>query len=104
MVGPISAKFNLVVDVTEFDPPYRIISTTRGEEGSRASILNSRNELRLTDLGDGSVKVEAEAEVSISGRLGRFGLPIMKKKASQIAGQFALAMQNQLRATANGMS
>jgi carbon monoxide dehydrogenase subunit G len=96
-VGPISAKFNLVVDVKELDAPHRIVSVTHGEEGSRASIISSNNELRLTDVGDGAVKIETEADVSVSGRLGKFGLPIMKKKASQLAGQFALAMQEQLQ-------
>ena len=101
-VGPISAKFNLVVEVTEFDPPHRIVSVTRGEEGSRASIVSANNELRLTGTGDGMVKVEAVSDVSISGRLGKFGLPIMKKKASQIASQFAKAMQEQLQTAEAG--
>lgn len=103
-VGPISAKFNLVVDVIEFNPPHRVVSTTHGEEGSRASIVSTKNELRLTDLGDGTVRVEAEADVMVTGRLGKFGLPIMKKKASQIAGQFARAMQEQLRTNTVGVS
>ena len=53
-VGPISARFSLIVEVTEETPPWRVISVTRGEEGTRASIVSAENvlELALARSGD----------------------------------------------------
>src|SRR3712207_1636223 len=47
-LGPIKTTFNVVVDVREMTPPERVVSVTRGEEGTRASLLtaHSRRELR----------------------------------------------------------
>jgi hypothetical protein len=35
--------------------------------------------------------------VSIVGRLGKFGLGIMKKRAAQLAGEFAAAIQQRMQ-------
>ena len=95
-VGPISAKFGFVVEVTEEVPPSHVLSVTRGEEGSRASMVSSHNELRLTALDDGGTEVFYAAEVSITGRLGKFGLGVMKKKAVSLAGDFVTAFRQRV--------
>ena len=46
-VGPIKARFNLLVTVLEERPLTFVRSTTEGEEGSRASLVKSNNEVRL---------------------------------------------------------
>jgi carbon monoxide dehydrogenase subunit G len=88
-VGPIKARFNVVVEITEQQAPTRVLSTTRGEEGSRASILSSSNELVLAPTAEGGTEVRYAAEVSVTGRLGKFGLGIMKKKAEALGQKFA---------------
>lgn len=88
-VGPIKARFNLVVEITAEEPPNRVLSTTRGEEGSRASILSSNNELVLAATPEGGTEAQYAAEVSVTGRLGKFGLGIMKKKAEALGQKFA---------------
>jgi carbon monoxide dehydrogenase subunit G len=88
-IGPIKASFNLVVEVTTEEAPERILSTTRGEEGSRASIISAENVLTLADLAEGGTQVSYCSEVSVTGRLGKFGLGVMKKKAEVLGHQFA---------------
>jgi carbon monoxide dehydrogenase subunit G len=88
-VGPIKARFNLVVEVTGQSPPDSIASVTRGEEGTRASILNAESRVSLAALDGGQTEVAYRSEVSVTGRLGRFGLGIMKKKAENLGAQFA---------------
>jgi len=88
-LGPVKAGFNLEVEVTEESPPLAIHSTTRGEEGSRASIVSARSELRLETLAEGGTEVRYSSEVSVTGRLGKFGLGMMRKKADQLGKQFA---------------
>ena len=68
-VGPIKAVFALVVDVTEEQPPMSVRSVTRGEEGSRASILNAKNLVTLRERDKDLTEVAYESELSITGRL-----------------------------------
>ena len=83
-VGPISAKFNLDLEIIEETPPVEIISKTRGEEGTRASMLSAHNVVRLRANGDGSTEVYCSSESSITGRLGKYGAGMMVKKADAI--------------------
>ncbi len=92
-VGPIKATFNLEVDVTEETPPSFAASTTRGEEGTRASVLTAHNELHLAALEGGATEVRYVSDISITGRLGRFGLGIMRKKAAALGDDFAEAFR-----------
>ena len=88
-VGPIKANFNLIVEVTREEPPVRVVSVTRGEEGSRASMVKADNVLELAEAADGTTLVSYASEVSVTGRLGKFGLGVMKKKAETLGQQFA---------------
>jgi carbon monoxide dehydrogenase subunit G len=99
-LGPIKARFNVTVELTEEHPPHRLACTTKGEEGSRASVMSARSELVLTAINDKETEVGCKSDVSIVGRLGKFGLGIMKKRASQLAVEFAAAMQERVRADA----
>jgi len=94
-IGPIKADFGFTVEVTDEMPHIYICSVTRGEEGSRASIVTAHNELRLTTLEQGT-EVSYTSEVAVTGRLGKFGLGVMKKKAASLAGQFAEAFRRRV--------
>jgi carbon monoxide dehydrogenase subunit G len=98
-VGPIKARFNLIVEVTAQEPPTRVLSVTRGEEGSRASILSAKNELMLEPV-DVGTEVKYASEVSVTGRLGKFGLGMMQKKAESLGVQFAEAFRNKIESAA----
>jgi uncharacterized protein len=100
-IGPIKTSFNAVVSVTEMIERDFVASTTRGEEGTRASMLSARNLLRVRALAPDETEVSYESEVSVTGRLGKFGLGIMKKKAQDLAGKFADALRDRLAAPAS---
>jgi hypothetical protein len=97
-LGPIKARFSLEVEVTEEIPPAAIHSTTRGEEGSRASIVSARSLLRLEALSEVKTEIGYSSEVSITGRLGKFGLGLMRKKADQLGKEFAARFSAQIAA------
>ena len=88
-VGPIKTTFNVTVELTTEEVPTFLASTTRGDEGSRASTLTAHNELRLVATDDQTTEVSYLSEISLVGRLGKFGLGMMKKKAKQLGGEFA---------------
>jgi carbon monoxide dehydrogenase subunit G len=87
-VGPITARFNLDIEVIEESAPDYVRSTSKGEEGSRASVVQSTNLVRLADGADGGTDVTYSADVDISGRLGRYGAGMMKKIAGRLAKKF----------------
>lgn len=99
-VGPITARFNLVVEVLSEEAPHTVLSRTAGEEGTRASVVTSDNVLRLAALPEGGTRVSYEADVSMTGRLGKFGLGIFRKKADQLAEQFVRNFRERIEVAA----
>jgi carbon monoxide dehydrogenase subunit G len=97
-LGPIKTTFNVIVDLTTEQPPTFLASTARGEEGGKASTLTAHNELRLAADGPGATTVSYSSEVALVGRLGKFGLGIMKKKAKTIGEEFAVAFRARVEA------
>jgi carbon monoxide dehydrogenase subunit G len=95
-VGPIRANFAVVVAVTEIAPYESVKSITKGEEGSRASVLSSVNIMSVKVIDSTSTEVSYSSEVSVTGRLGKFGLGLMKKKAEKVAADFARNLQTRL--------
>jgi carbon monoxide dehydrogenase subunit G len=96
-LGPIKARFVVVVEITDEKPPTRLTCLTKGEEGSRASVINATSEIALAETNEKETEVYCTSEVSIVGRLGKFGLGIMQKRASQLAGEFAGAVQQRMQ-------
>lgn len=97
-LGPIKTTFNVDVELTETRPPDYVASITRGEEGGRASKLTAKSELRLVAIDHGETEVTYSSKISITGRLGRFGLGIMKKKAKTYGEEFAVAFRERAEA------
>ncbi len=88
-LGPIKTRFNLEVELIEEVEPDRVISRTRGEEGSRASIVSAENVLRLSNADSGGTEIYYRSEVAITGRLGKYGHGVMKKVAKKLSDKFA---------------
>lgn len=101
-LGPISAKFAAEVEVLVEEPPVRVVSVTRGEEGGRASNLRSDNVLTLAPADDGGTRVSYEADMTVTGRLAKFGFGVMKKKAQSLAAEFAGNLEARLNEPASG--
>jgi hypothetical protein len=95
-LGPINTTFKVDVQLTEQRPPHYLASLSRGEEGGRLSSISAQNELILADEGQGITRVSYSAEVQIVGRLGKFGLGIMKKKAKALGEEFARALREKI--------
>ena len=101
-LGPISAKFAAEVEVLEEIPPVRLVSVTRGEEGGRASHVRSNNTLILAPTDNGETCVTCEADMTVTGRIAKFGFGVMKKKAQAIAAEFAGNLEARLNAAVVG--
>ena len=95
-LGPIKTTFTVVVEVSEMTAPERVVSVTRGEEGTRSSMLTANNVLALRALDEKTTEITYSSEVSLVGRLGKFGLGIMKKRAKETGDAFAQAFRIRL--------
>jgi uncharacterized protein len=90
----IKARFNLLVEITRKDE-RNVWSVTRGEEGGNASSLHADSQISLAPTAEGTL-VGYRSEVSLTGRLGRFGLGMMKKKAQNMGEEFAVNLRASL--------
>ena len=98
-VGPIKALFNIDIERTDERPLESASYSTRGEEGGRASRLSARSRLTLRAVDERETEIAYVSEISIAGRLGRFGAGVMKKKADDLGGRFAATVRERLAET-----
>jgi len=99
-IGPIKTVFNIEFEETEIRPMEYFAYTSRGEEGHRASRLKANSTLTLSPLDGNRTQVDYESELSIVGRLGKFGLSMMKKKADAMGDEFIAALRSQIEGPA----
>ena len=98
----ISAKFKLRTTLVEQRAPDYLRTEGTGEDTSVASALKQTSELFLTDLGNGHTELRTRVVVDVTGRLGTFGLSVMKTKADRMWDEFCanLTQRVGLEATA----
>jgi carbon monoxide dehydrogenase subunit G len=95
-LGPIKTTFNLIVEVLEERAPVFAATMTKGEEHGRASSVSARNELHLERVDANATVVKYASDVTVVGRLGNYGLGLMKKRAQSMGQDFARSLQGRL--------
>ena len=95
----ISARFTLRTRIVEQRVPHYLRTEGSGEDTAVASALKQTSELFLTDLGNGQTELRTRVVVDVTGRLGTFGLSVMKTKADRMWDQFC---ENLARRVAEG--
>lgn len=95
-VGPIKAKFNVEVEIISEIEFEEIRTRSRGEEGGRASAVTANNILKLITIDEDQTEIYYAADVSVVGRLGKFGLGMMKKKAEATGREFAATFRERV--------
>jgi len=101
-IGPIKANFTVEVTLLSQTAPEEIRSRTRGDERSLASSLSAENLLQLRAIGDAETEVYYASEVTVVGRIGKFGLGVMQKKANALGRDFAAAFKERVEAVGVG--
>jgi uncharacterized protein len=97
--GPISATFNLMLEIEDEVPPVSLTARAKGEEGSRASTVSALSTLCLSD-DQGGTRVDWGTDVAIAGRLGKYGLGLMRKKIESLSAEFTAAFAARLASNA----
>ena len=84
----ISARFKLRTTIVEQRAPHYLRCEGSGEDASVASSLKQQSELFLAELPDGRTELRMKVKVDVLGRLGTFGLSVMKTKADRMWEEF----------------
>ncbi|MEE8059294.1 MAG: SRPBCC domain-containing protein [Pseudomonadales bacterium] len=92
-VGPIKTTFCVDVESTEQRPPEYAAYLTSGEEGSKASRVKAESALILKAIDANTTSVTYQSDVSIVGRLGKFGTGVMQKKADSMGEEFVAELR-----------
>ena len=84
----ISARFKLRTTIVEQRAPHYLRCEGTGEDAAVASSLRQQSEIFLAELPDGQTELRMKVRVDVLGRLGSFGLSVMKTKADRMWDEF----------------
>ena len=93
----VSAKFKLKTKIVEQRAPHYLRSEGTGEDTSVASSLKQQTEVFLSEISPGQTELRLKVKVDVLGRLGTFGLTVMKTKSDRLWEEFAHNLQARLQ-------
>jgi len=86
-IGPIGARFNATVTLSDIDPPHGYTMTIEGQGGT-VGFVKSSTRVRLSAESADTTLLAYEVDAQIGGRLAQLGGPIIDATAKQLAGKF----------------
>lgn len=86
----IQARFKIRTTVVEQRPPHYLRSEGVGEDAAVASSFKQVSEMTLVATEAGHTALRMTVRVDLLGRLGSFGLAVMKTKADRLWDEFGL--------------
>lgn len=92
----ISAKFKLHTRIVEQKAPEYMRVEGTGEDASVASSLKQTSEVFLSPGAEGGTELRIKVNVDVLGRLGAFGLSVMKTKADRLWEEFGANLRDRL--------
>ena len=97
-VGPFQVRFDLEIRVTEVEEGARIRATAQGKDSRVASQMKVDLDVRLEPQ-DGGTLLQVVTDVTVFGKLGSLGQPIIKRKGDEILQRFAESLKARVEAT-----
>lgn len=92
----ISAKFKLRTHIVEQRAPEYLRVEGTGEDASVASSLKQSSEVFLESTPEGGTELRIKVNVTVLGRLGSFGLSVMKTKADRMWDEFGRNLKERI--------
>jgi carbon monoxide dehydrogenase subunit G len=86
-IGPIGARFNATVTLSDIVAPSGYTMTVEGQGGT-VGIVKSGIKIRLADDAGAATLLSYEVDAQIAGRLAQLGGPIIDATAKQLANRF----------------
>ncbi|WP_353194873.1 CoxG family protein [Pusillimonas noertemannii] len=98
----LSAKFKLHTTIAEQREPEYLRAEGTGEDASVASSLKQTSEIFLSETPQGGTELRIKVNVDLLGRLGTFGLSVMKTKADRMWDEFGRNLAARLEGKPDG--
>ena len=98
----LSAKFKLHTTIAEQREPEYLRAEGTGEDASVASSLKQTSEIFLSETPQGGTELRIKVNVDLLGRLGTFGLSVMKTKADRMWDEFGRNLADRLEGKTDG--
>lgn len=92
-VSFINVNFRVRTLVTDSRAPGYLRSESKGEDAAAASSVKAVTEMFLTPIDDAHTRLRVSARTELLGRLGTFGLNVMKTKADRMWEEFGEALK-----------
>jgi carbon monoxide dehydrogenase subunit G len=92
----VSARFTLRTRIVERRQPLYLKAEGVGEDAAVASSLKYVTEIHLHERPDGGTDLHIKVQVDLLGRMGNFGLSVMKTKADRLWDEFGVQLAAQL--------
>lgn len=94
--GPIKTTFHVTVTATEVRPPEYAAYATQGEEGGKASRVSATSSLTVSAAGATRSQVGYTSDITIAGRLGKFGAGVTKNIAEKMSDKFVAELRTRI--------
>lgn len=95
-VGPIRLTLEGTITIDELDRDgWRASLRAEANDPKAGGGVRARMTMRLTPA-DGGTELAVETDLSVLGKIGEFGQPIIKRKAEGLLQEFAAAVQSAL--------
>jgi carbon monoxide dehydrogenase subunit G len=88
-ISVFKAAFDLVLTVTDVEAPDRIAFHGEGEDRRMGSRIQIDSVVTITPDGPDATTVRYTHDLSIFGRLGAVGFPLIQMRARQVEAEFA---------------
>ena len=85
----LKASFDLLLKVVEREEPKKIAICAEGEDKRITSNIRIASEIILETAGTDSTDISYRHDISVFGRLGALGFPVIKRKAKEAEAEFA---------------
>lgn len=94
-VGPLRATFGVTVELSEVQPPERLVLQVQGNDRATGSLVRAFVSASLHPQGEQTL-VRYQMELSIRGALGRFGGTVIQDVARKMTEQFVECVERSL--------
>lgn len=91
-IAYIGFKFEVEIEITDITPPSRIVAKSVGKPLGIVGRLSATSIANLSESGD-KTHIAYEIDVTLAGKLGSIGQPVLKSKAREMEKQFARNMR-----------
>jgi carbon monoxide dehydrogenase subunit G len=87
-VAFMTLSFKVTIDVTKIEPPAALEATITGDAVALSGHVVATARLNLADTSDRRTTVRYATEVSLTGRLGSLGQPVLRATSAKLAREF----------------